>query len=341
MTFFLTDTYFYMKKALIISDSIPGHFNQSIGIYSLLNEEMDFELSIVEMKWKVRVFRSVFKIIGRKLCKNLSIKKSRLILTFFENIDIEGCDLLIAAGGNTFPINAALSKLYGIPNIQLGSPRGISSNLFNVHLTSERYSDSLNNIVYEITPNKYSPKNCINKSTCTNKILFLFGGNGMGYSYSQKDVIDIIQSLNNLTKKFDKEIICVTSRRSNKNYEKLLKSSLNNLSNDSIWFHAGGENADLSKLFSISKYIYVTEDSAMMISESISSGKKVTTIYPEDFKCPQRYLNQINSYLDKGFIQRKKIGQDLEINSVDFQTSNIEISRSTLRQKILKNLNYH
>ena len=82
MTFFLTDTYFYMKKALIISDSIPGHFNQSIGIYSLLNEEMDFELSIVEMKWKVRVFRSVFKIIGRKLCKNLSIKKGFVYLRF-------------------------------------------------------------------------------------------------------------------------------------------------------------------------------------------------------------------------------------------------------------------
>ena len=107
-----------MKKALIISDSIPGHLNQSIGIYSLLSEGMEFELSIIEMKWKVRVLRSLFKIIGRKLCKNLSIRKSRLILTFFENIDIEGCDLLIAAGGNTFPINAALSKLYGIPNIQ-------------------------------------------------------------------------------------------------------------------------------------------------------------------------------------------------------------------------------
>ena len=50
-----------MKKALIISDSVPGHFNQSIGICTLLSEEIEMEFSIVEMKWKVKVLRSLFK----------------------------------------------------------------------------------------------------------------------------------------------------------------------------------------------------------------------------------------------------------------------------------------
>ena len=330
-----------MKKALIISDSVPGHFNQSIGICTLLSEEIEMEFSIVEMKWKVRVLRSLFKIIGRKLCNNLSEINSKLILKFFDNINVEGFDFLVAAGGNTFPINAALSKLYGIPNIQLGSPRGISSELFNVHLTSEKYSDSSNNIVFDITPNKYSPKNCINDNICADKILLLFGGNGMGYKYSEIDVIDIIQSLNNLANVHDKEIICVTSRRSNESYEKMLKNKLKNLSPDSIWFHAGGKNADLNKLFSTSEHIYVTEDSAMMISESISSGRNVTTLYPGNFKSPQRYSKQINSYLEKGFIKRMKIGQHFQINSSNLQRENIEIYRSRLRKSILENLNYH
>lgn len=330
-----------MKKALIISDSIPGHFNQSIGICTLLNEEFEVEFSIVEMRWKIRALRSLFKIFGKKLCKNLSKTKSKLILTFFNEIDVKGFDFLVAAGGNTFPINAALSKLHGIPNIQLGSPRGISSELFNAHLTSEKYSNSLNNIVYDITPNRYSPENCIKNTIKANRILFLFGGKGMGYYYSDEDLTHIIYSLNKLSNKLDKEIICVTSRRSDKKHESMLKKNLNNLSLDSIWFHAGGENADLKKLFLISKYIFVTEDSAMMISESISSGKHVTTIYPENFKCPQRYTKQINNYLVKGFIQRTKIGQDLEINSANLQRKKIEMSRSRLRKRILENLNYH
>ena len=60
-----------MKKALIISDSVPGHFNQSIGICTLLSEEIEMEFSIIEMKWKVKALRSLFKIIGRKLCLSL------------------------------------------------------------------------------------------------------------------------------------------------------------------------------------------------------------------------------------------------------------------------------
>ena len=79
----------------------------------------------------------------------------------------------------------------------------------------------------------------------------------------------------------------------------------------------------------------------MMISESISSGKQVTTIYPANFKCPERYSKQINSYLDKGFIQRSEIGQDLRINSSNSQNQDIEISRSRLRKSILENLKYH
>ena len=330
-----------MKKALIISDSIPGHFNQSIGICTLLNERIAVEFSIVEMQWKVRSLRFLFKIIGRKLCNNLSKTKSKLILTFFNNINVEGFDFLVASGGNTFPVNAALSKLYGIPNIQLGSPRGISSELFNAHLTFERYSNSSNNIVYDIAPNRYSPENCINNNINVGKILLLFGGKGMGYSYSKNDINHIIQSLNDLTNKLDREIVCVTSRRSDKNHERMLRNNLKNLSVDSIWFHSGGENADLKELFSLSEYIYVTEDSAMMISESISSGKHVTTIYPKNFKCPQRYTKQIKGYVDKGFIQRKKIDQDLKINSVSLHKQNIEESRSRLRKNILENLNYH
>ena len=132
---------------------------------------------------------------------------------------------------------------------------------------------------------------------------------GWGYKYSEIEVIDIIQSLNNLANLHDKEIICVTSRRSNESHEKMLKNKLKNLSPDSIWFHAGGKNADLNKLFSTSEHIYVTEDSAMMISESISSGRNVTTLYPKNFKSPQRYSKQINSYLEKGFIKRSGVIQ--------------------------------
>ena len=182
-----------MKKVLIISDQIPGHFNQSIGICALLNENIGVKYTIIEMHWRINAFRFLFRIISRMLCKNLTNFNSKLIVSFFKKIDVSGYDLLIASGGNTFFINAALSKLHGIPNIQLGSPRGIKSELYNAHLTAQRYSNSENNIVYDVTPNKYSPKACMSNNEVEKNILLLFGGNGMGYEYLDRDVKNIIE----------------------------------------------------------------------------------------------------------------------------------------------------
>ena len=327
-----------VKKVLIISDQIPGHFNQSIGICSLLNESIEVNYVIVEMHWRIHVLRFLFRVFSRMLCKNLTNFNSKLIVSFFKKIDVSGYDLLIASGGNTFFINAALSKLHGIPNIQLGSPRGIKSELFNAHLTAERYSNSKNNIVYDVTPNKYSPKACISNNEIEKKILLLFGGNGIGYEYSDRDIKNLTETMNSLTEKNKKELICVTSRRSKENHENILRQNLNNLSKRSIWFHRGGENADLRDLFSLSDFIFVTEDSAMMISESISSGKTVTTLFPEKVVTPKRYKNHINLYLNKGFISRSKIGDQLVLRKNNEHSQKIEESRKKLLNQILYNI---
>ena len=106
----------------------------------------------------------------------------------------------------------------------------------------------------------------------------------------------------------------VTSRRSDPEVEKKFQSDLHNIPLEySAWFHNGAKNFNLSALFGSAKNIFVTEDSAMMISESISSGKPVTTLFPADIKSPIRYKAQIQKYLDLGFITRESI-EDFPIN---------------------------
>ena len=87
---------------------------------------------------------------------------------------VQDFDLIVAAGGNTMALNAAVGLIHKIPNIQLGSPWGIPSRLFSVHLTSEKFDDHPNNIVFDITPNKYSPSSCSKASVSIfiHKILF-------------------------------------------------------------------------------------------------------------------------------------------------------------------------
>lgn len=326
-----------MINVKILSDGIPGHFNQSLGVCKLLKEELNLSVEIIDIYWRAYAIRSFCKIIGRFLCKDLTILKSKLIVLFFKKIDLNKADLLIAAGGNTFILNAALAKLNNIPNIQLGSPRGIPSDLFSVHLTSQRFSEKANNIVFEVTPNKYSPLDFPVKKNFSNKknFLLLFGGEGIAYKFSIDEVKILIENLNIFTNKNNAIITCITSRRTGEELEILLKNNLLNLSQQSIWYLDDGKNADLSDAFSKCDHIFVTEDSSMMIAESISTGIGVTTIYPTVDTSPKRYKNQINSYLKKGFISRLHMKENIFINKQNSNKDIVRLARDKLRKNIM------
>ena len=99
--------------------------------------------------------------------------------------------------------------------------------------------------------------------------------------------------------------------------EKKLETQLSEINTCySAWFHKGDKNFNLDALFGSAKKIFVTEDSAMMISESISSGKPVSTLYPSKIKSPARYRKHIQKYEDLKYIIR----QSIESFSVDFDS---------------------
>ena len=177
-------------RTLILSDGIPGHFNQSRGVASLLKEDIDLNEEVIKLEPKIKSLRSPIKLIARYLCNNLTQFKAKIIINLFKSIDSSDAKLIIAAGGNTAAYSAALSLLMNIPNIQLGSPRGIHSKNFNAHLTIERYFDVPNNLVLDITPNLYSPELCTNaanEKAFFNSALLLIGGKGIGYSYEDAE----------------------------------------------------------------------------------------------------------------------------------------------------------
>lgn len=325
-------------KTLILSDGIPGHFNQSRGVASLLQEDIDLNEKVVQLEPKIKSLRSPIKLIARYLCNNLTKFKAKIIISFFKPIDSSYVKLIIAAGGNTAAFSAALSLLTDIPNIQLGSPRGIHSKNFNTHLTIEKYFDVPNNVVLDITPNLYSPESCKNASNekaFLNSALFLIGGQGIGYSYEEAEWNQLIQNIIDFTKLTNSKATIVTSRRTDPSIEELLKNSLSNyFTDDSIWFHDGGANANLAELFGNATKIFVTEDSAMMISESISSGKKVTTLFPKSINTPARYSNHIQKYRDLNLIDSQSIKDQLSFEEGKDNIEKINLIREGLKSTI-------
>lgn len=325
-------------QVLILSDGIPGHFNQSKGVAALLAEKIDFHETIEIIEPKSKTLRSPIKLLARYLAKNISTFKAKLIISLFCKIDTSNKDLIIAAGGNTASYSAALAYLKKIPNIQLGSPRGIHSNNFNAHLTIDRYYETPNNIVLDITPNLYSPRICqqaAKNNPAEDSYLLLVGGEGIGYSYTMAEWQQLIKNVNSFVKETNTKFTIVTARRTDPSIESLLKERLVDCyTNDSVWFHDGDENANLAKLFGNSIQIFVTEDSAMMISEAISSGKNVTTLFPASIKSPVRYVNHMKKYKHLNLINSQSISENLNIK---FNGDNIE-NINLIREKLSRNI---
>ena len=328
-----------MKRILIISDGIPGHFHQSKGVALMLSETYECAISSHELSWRLYFLRSACNAFAKLLLRLNNKNIARGILWLYTPINIQGHDLVIAAGGNTMQVSAAIKLAHSLPVIQLGSPRGLHSSKFNALITVEKYFDHPSNIVAAITPNIYSPAICsiaAQKDNLSDHILFLIGGEGIGYSYLPDEWESMLSSIQDLCSKTELPISIVTSRRTSPDVEDLFKSRLKNILGDySVWFHHGDKDFNLAALLGSATNIFVTEDSAMMISESISSGKPVTTLYPSNIKSPLRYENHISKYADLKLIKRAPL-HDLELRSQQNLNSRIAEHRQELAKKLMR-----
>ena len=332
-----------MKNIIIITDGIPGHVNQSKGVASLLAQSYPVNIYLHKMVFKISFLRAFFTIIAKLLLKKPNRLSAKVVSFFYAPVDLTNYDLIIGAGGKTAPYVAANKLLSNIPAIQLGSPRGMNSVLFNALVTVERYFDDPSNIVASLTPNLYSPESCARSSLeqgLKEHILFLIGGEGIGYCYEEYEwdsLITGIQHMHSLTKL---PISVVTSRRSDPSVEKILQSRLSNIPiTYSAWFHSGDKDFKLDALLGSAKNVFVTEDSAMMISESISSGQPVTTLYPSSINSPARYKQHIKKYLDLGFITRQSI-EKFSLKEKINTTQNVEEHLTKLKNKLIERIEW-
>ena len=325
-------------RIAIISDGIPGHFNQSIGVANLLDEDITTQQTTFNMVYKFPLIRSITRLYLRYLFKNVKILKFQKVLDIYYPLNLKDFDLIIATGGNTSFITAALSKKYNIPSIQIGSLRGLKSTYFTAHITVEPDDNSSSNIVTLLAPNKYKPnleRNKMNK----NKALFLLGGDGAGYTYSVDDWKDLEKNIKYFESTTGIKPLIVTSRRTNKLHEDYLYNEMRAYCDPaSIWFHRGGENTDLNILFNNSDFIFVTEDSAMMITESVSSGLPVSTLSPKTIKTNIKYENMLSRLESNSLISRLSFKSSLQINVLEGNEDKVYKIRELLKSNIMEKI---
>lgn len=70
-------------KVVIISDSKPGHFNQSLDVSKIISEKRKVSTVIIETKLKINTIRSLTRLYQRSLVKNFNIENAQKIINLY------------------------------------------------------------------------------------------------------------------------------------------------------------------------------------------------------------------------------------------------------------------
>lgn len=303
------------KTAWVLSDGRPGHFNQSRGVIKALSLTRPLQVEWLEVRLRLGLFR----ILQRELLKHrrTAIPPALLRVFYAMSLPVQLPELIVSAGGRTSFVNAWLARQYKIPNLFIGSLRGLPAELFSAVLTLEPIPGARNNIVLqfpvsEITP-EYLKQLAVPARLSTQPCwALLVGGTGSGYRYRSSDWARLGSLLNTLAEQYAVKWLICTTPRTGRAAQTMLKARIDGRHvADSCWYGADSDNKVPLYLAAAEK-IFVTEDSMTMLGEALASARPVFSLQPEAVKPDQRYLNALQRYVTRGLLSRQTISELLD-----------------------------
>ena len=284
------------KVVWVVSDGVPGHFNQSKGVLFALEHEFELDIHWIELKLKKGFLRRPLAWL-----LNTAIPDVKKIAYFYNNIVLpqQKPDIVIGAGGNTSYAVAWLARAYNAKNIFSGSLRHLDEKLFDAILVLEPDMPKPF-ISLPVSAMSISQKTLAVQATIWHKDhpeiqrklwTMLIGGDGAGAAYQSEDWIKLAQQMNMLAEHNDIQWLISTSRRTGAAAEAILKAKLNpQYIADAVWWSEEPRKI-LHQFLAVSCAVFCGADSMSMMMESISAQKPMIVYYPEKFHPDLKFSN--------------------------------------------------
>jgi len=300
-----------------LNDGKAGHFNQSRAIVMALGRSLPVVTENLGCKLRVAGFQ-------RPLRWLLNRTDGRLPRTWFRVFHAAGefpanrPDLIVSAGGNTCGANVWLSRRFDCANLFCGSTRGLHDNLFGGLVTPHPEHEGNPRYIVSPTPVPIDPVALAAEAAAFRKRLtppearcwgLLVGGNGAGYHYTKMDWENLADAMKQLTTAHGIRWLVATSRRSGALAESALTSRLDarTIAGAAYLQMLAPTPVKYAELLGATERLFCTEDSHMMISEAIATGKPVHTLRPARYKTDPTNLHFLNLYEKDRLISRHDI----------------------------------
>lgn len=327
-----------MKRVLILSDGRPGHFNQSLAVAEAM-KKLDVVVDVKYIEVKVKKFGKYFlrtflnMELGKKLCESSYLLK--FIHLFYEGYtwDKEP-DIIISAGKDTSLLNALLALTYGSKNFFIGHPKKLDYHLFNAILTVLDLGYD-NQIVLDVAPIlSYSGdlkefSNRYNLDLKSEYYTLLIGGDGSGYQFDEEDIEQLITFVNSTADKV--KWLVTTSRRTSEVFEEKMEKEMR-----AECFIAFNKNPKkvVAGFLELSNVVFVTEESASMVSEGVASRRPVVTLVPKIHDADKNYQKILEKFSAKKRIQRVEVSraESFEIDLEAFSLLEVDSCKEIVKK---------
>jgi mitochondrial fission protein ELM1 len=275
---------------LLLSDGRAGHANQSRAIQMALERAYPVRTTPVNCRLRASFLQ-------RPLQRLLNLTDGRLPIAWFKLFHRADSlpvslkpDLVISAGGHTCAANAWLAKALGSRNLFCGEIRRLKPELFTGILSA--YDRHAENPRYLIAPTPvpidrralaekataWRARAGVGEAACWS---LLVGGDGAGYRYMAEDWRRLGDGLARLAQKNGIRWLVTTSRRTGAEAESALMAGLDTKTvAGTALATRGGGNIGYHEILGVAERHFCTEDSHMMLSEAIASGRPVHSLRP-------------------------------------------------------------
>lgn len=319
-----------LKKVVILSDGKKGHLNQALGAYKKLKSyriEMDHHspddthAEIVEVKYRnkfTKVLLDLASIFANHSCQGCMVcLKFCLTKDSYENLMSKYADIVISCGSGTVAVNRFFSIENNAKNALIMKPSFLGTNKFNMVVLPRHDAPDAkpeNVIITDVVPSlidETTLTECartISKSVDLKKdkkIGVLLGGDNSDFSLTEEITENLLNNVINASDRLDADLLFTTSRRTPDRSSKLVKNKLHSEKCCKMLVIANEDNNPdvVGGILGLSDVVVVSGESVSMISEAVSSGKRVIVFkLKKNGKKTSKFEKMLNNLEEKGYV---------------------------------------
>ncbi len=289
------------RAILVLNDGKIGHLNQSLAVARQIQKARstqgynidDTKIILVDVKFKNKFSRMLLSFVsafatwrchGCMRCMKFCLEK-----TSYENLMKSYSEFVISCGSSLAGVNIFVSKENNAKNIVVMKPDiAMASKKFSLLIIPKHDNPpkAKNIVETQVSPNVIDEEMLKKDGESLKRriqirergaIGLLMGGDNPEFILTTDIVNSIIDSLSKFCTRSDIDLLVTTSRRTPPEAEGILKDRLKNIPQCKLLVVANEMNLDeaVGGILSLSKVVVVSGESISMVSEAISSGKKV------------------------------------------------------------------